>query len=169
MSACVACGDDDEDGKIFVCEKCLQATCRHCSERMINSGTTKCSCGVNVVDPMMNFYLPTDSFSKKLADLKLKTAVDEGVKEGVRAAESARVAQTAQVKDLNDESVRLAELFQKDMLDRCPKCTAAFVDFEGCVALTCATCVAAFCALCLEEGPCAIHGHVSGHHYQVNT
>ena len=134
---------------------------------MINSGKINCSCGTNVVDSMMDFYM--DPFTKKLADLNLKSAVDEGVKEGLRAAESARVAQTTQVKDLNDEAVRLAELFQKDMLDTCPKCKAAFVDFEGCVALTCATCSAAFCALCLKEGPCAIHGHVSGHLHKVRT
>lgn len=44
---------------------------------------------------------------------------------------------------------------------RCPRCSQAFLDFEGCCALTCSRCACAFCAWCLADcGPDA-HPHVA--------
>ena len=34
---------------------------------------------------------------------------------------------------------------------RCPRCHAAFVDYEGCAALSCRSCPCTFCTLCLED------------------
>lgn len=35
---------------------------------------------------------------------------------------------------------------------KCPKCKTAFVDFDGCFALTCSHCPCRFCAWCLQAG-----------------
>ena len=46
---------------------------------------------------------------------------------------------------------------------RCPSCSAAFLDFHGCCALSCSDCPAHFCAWCLApaaDGP-ANHRHVA--------
>jgi hypothetical protein len=45
---------------------------------------------------------------------------------------------------------------------RCPKCTAQFIDFEGCFALTCGACNCAFCAYCLQgsSNSSTCHEHV---------
>ena len=42
----------------------------------------------------------------------------------------------------------------------CPRCTQAFVDFEGCFALNCSRCRAAFCAYCLADCGKDAHAHV---------
>jgi hypothetical protein len=46
----------------------------------------------------------------------------------------------------------------------CPRCTAAFVDFDGCLALTCARpgCRAAFCGICMHDCDRDAHRHVAG-------
>ena len=49
------------------------------------------------------------------------------------------------------------------LTNKCPRCSAAFVDFTGCCALQCASCPAHFCAWCLKESPNneANHAHVA--------
>jgi len=42
----------------------------------------------------------------------------------------------------------------------CPRCRQAFVDFEGCFALTCSRCQCGFCAWCLEDCGSDAHQHV---------
>ena len=42
----------------------------------------------------------------------------------------------------------------------CPRCTQAFVDFDGCFALNCGRCRAAFCAYCLADCGRDAHAHV---------
>jgi hypothetical protein len=43
----------------------------------------------------------------------------------------------------------------------CPRCTAAFVDFAGCFALTCHRCSCGFCGWCLQDCGADAHSHVS--------
>jgi hypothetical protein len=45
---------------------------------------------------------------------------------------------------------------------KCPRCAQAFVDFEGCFALTCSrlACAAKFCAWCLADCGADAHAHV---------
>jgi hypothetical protein len=43
----------------------------------------------------------------------------------------------------------------------CPRCGAAYVDFEGCFALSCARCAAAFCAWCCADCGGDAHAHVA--------
>jgi hypothetical protein len=46
---------------------------------------------------------------------------------------------------------------------KCPRCQQAFIDFDGCFALTCSnkTCNCAFCAYCLEDCGRDAHRHVA--------
>ena len=44
---------------------------------------------------------------------------------------------------------------------RCPRCKTAFLDFEGCFALSCGTCPCKFCGWCLHDcGSQDAHPHV---------
>lgn len=70
---------------------------------------------------------------------------------------SAEVAQVAQV-----------EQARKHIIDniltlKCPRCGQAFVDFNGCMALTCSRggCGCGFCALCLKDCGTDAHAHVA--------
>lgn len=42
----------------------------------------------------------------------------------------------------------------------CPNCKKAFLEFEGCAAVTCGNCKAGFCGLCLEHCGTDAHQHV---------
>jgi hypothetical protein len=42
----------------------------------------------------------------------------------------------------------------------CPRCRAAFLDFEGCMAVKCSQCSAAFCAVCTTDCGADAHEHV---------
>lgn len=85
---------------------------------------------------------------------------------------------------VEDEQKRLKEEFEKiqrmsvieqqahflyqDILNNiltlsCPRCKAAFVDFDGCFALTC-TCGAGLCAYCLQDCGADAHHHVRTAH-----
>ena len=76
---------------------------------------------------------------------------------------------------LEEEQARLAKLNaeEKELLKHhthitenlltlaCPRCKAAFVDFEGCFALQCSQCPCGFCAMCLKDCGTDAHGHVA--------
>jgi hypothetical protein len=52
-------------------------------------------------------------------------------------------------------------IIEQVLTAKCPKCRAAFLDFDGCMALTCSRCQCAFCAICLEHCGSDAHGHVA--------
>lgn len=43
---------------------------------------------------------------------------------------------------------------------RCPRCSCAFLDFDGCFALTCSNCKCGFCGWCLKDCGYDAHAHV---------
>ncbi|KAL0484044.1 CUL9 [Acrasis kona] len=43
---------------------------------------------------------------------------------------------------------------------KCPGCSASFFDFDGCMALTCASCQVCFCGFCLLNCGADAHPHV---------
>eukprot|EP00474_Spongospora_subterranea_P006170 CRZ06628.1 hypothetical protein [Spongospora subterranea] len=43
----------------------------------------------------------------------------------------------------------------------CPRCSQAFIDFDGCCALTCNNCGCPFCAFCLKDCGGDAHAHVA--------
>eukprot|EP00976_Prorocentrum_cordatum_P052186 1053364-Prorocentrum_minimum.AAC.1 len=62
-----------------------------------------------------------------------------------------------------DEKVHRAVTFVVDeiLTVRCPRCTQAILDFEGCYSLKCARCDAAICAWCLADCGHDAHSHVA--------
>eukprot|EP01052_Picozoa_sp_SAG31_P039920 SAG31_NODE_5649_length_2404_cov_1.374837_2_plen_229_part_00 len=71
-------------------------------------------------------------------------------------------AQMRQLEQLGVEVFRHCSHIREDILTlKCPRCAAAFIDFDGCMALTCAACGAGFCAWCLKDCGEDAHDHVA--------
>jgi Zinc finger C-x8-C-x5-C-x3-H type (and similar)/Zinc finger, C3HC4 type (RING finger) len=51
---------------------------------------------------------------------------------------------------------------------RCPRCRAAFIDFDGCFALKCSMCPCGFCGWCLHDCGTDAHSHVSKCKFKTN-
>jgi len=72
----------------------------------------------------------------------------------------------AEIQSGSSNRVRIhVKTIQESILNlQCPRCKAAFIDFNGCAALTCgvSTCGCGFCALCLQDcgGSQETHAHV---------
>jgi hypothetical protein len=52
-------------------------------------------------------------------------------------------------------------IVEKILTLSCPRCSQAFLDFEGCCALSCARCGCSFCAYCQQDCGTDAHGHVA--------
>ena len=93
----------------------------------------------------------------KLAEAKLARDM-EVQKQAELKRELARLAQM-------DERQRRVECCRRRLVelltDACPRCQAAFVDFDDCFALTCARCPCGFCAWCLADCGADAHRHVA--------
>eukprot|EP00892_Ulva_mutabilis_P006559 jgi/Ulvmu1/4275/UM197_0002.1 len=71
-------------------------------------------------------------------------------------------------KELNDQVTPVRKLIiEKVLTPHCPRCQAAFLDFDGCLALTCRRpeCGCAFCAVCLKDCGSDAHGHIGSCKY----
>jgi hypothetical protein len=92
------------------------------------------------------------------------------------ACASAAVSRRSFEQRLEAERARLAAMTKEDLqvdemrrhvVERlltlaCPRCSAAFLDFTGCFALTCHRCRCGFCAWCLADCGTDAHAHVPG-------
>ncbi len=82
--------------------------------------------------------------------------------EAVRAAAALAAAQAAAEAARSVVDRHVFHVTEAILTPRCPRCLQAFVDFEGCYALTCArnACAAKFCAWCLADCSADAHAHV---------
>lgn len=103
-----------------------------------------------------------DSLEGLKAKVKIKKAVDEALKE----QETRLRKEFERIQAIQDEDERMAERLRLEIIEniltlRCPRCKTAFIDYEGCAALTCGRCSAGFCALCLMDCGGDAHTHVA--------
>jgi hypothetical protein len=82
------------------------------------------------------------------------------------AAARARAAAAALAAATRAERVRLLRLViaEAELTLHCPRCGAAFVDYDNCNALVCGQCAAGFCGLCLEDCGRDAHEHFYAAH-----
>ena len=64
------------------------------------------------------------------------------------------------------------QLFRKRIVEeiltlKCPRCKRAFIDFDGCFALTCGACRCGFCAYCLQDCGNDAHRHVANCQHNI--
>jgi hypothetical protein len=97
---------------------------------------------------------------RQYMEARLSIATMEGrEEERLRAQEEER-----RLARLSEEQKRFHGYRKKitdDLLTlKCPRCKKAFIDFDGCYALTCSNCHCGFCAYCLKDCGSDAHGHV---------
>lgn len=113
----------------------------------------------------------TGHVSKSASELYLKAR--DAVREKKQAEEHAREMERLEErlrKELNDQMTPVRRLIlEKVLTTSCPRCQAAFLDFDGCMALTCGSpgCGTGFCALCLQDCGADAHEHVRGCKYNT--
>jgi hypothetical protein len=63
------------------------------------------------------------------------------------------------------------QIIEEILTPRCPRCKTAFIDFDGCFALTCSnnTCGCGFCAYCFSDCGHDAHGHVAACKFNRNN
>ena len=74
-------------------------------------------------------------------------------------------AERARIAAMTAEELKIDGM-RRHVVDRlltlkCPRCSAAFLDFTGCFALTCHRCHCGFCAWCLTDCGGDAHRHVA--------
>jgi hypothetical protein len=189
MRTCAVCWDecDKEDGIVckaghFMCAECLNAEVKE-QTSMENIGTFKkakmclkcrvCSEGSWLDISCLTKHLKEEGF---LAYLRVREAVlvaDALQEQEQRAMQQVEELQQ-QIHTLaasRDAAVlRHKKKVIEDILTlKCPRqqCRRAFIDFEGCFALTCDSCRCAFCAYCLHDCGDDAHMHVGSCQYNL--
>merc|ERR1719231_2003013 len=156
----------------FVCEECLvghvAASVDAISiDRFRQRGGICCvhpECAAPPLsDAALARALPADAFAsyqaakERVAERRINAELEAGFEARLRM-ERERAggdAQRALVKE---------HIVERILTLSCPRCNQAFVDFNGCMALTCsrAGCGCGFCALCQADCGNDAHGHVGG-------
>ena len=102
-----------------------------------------------------------------LATLKQAVITAKEVAEAVAAEKRRMQAEHDRIMAIKNVTERDASIVRMKVVDtiftlRCPgeNCGMAFLDFEGCFALTCNNCRCGFCAWCLKDCGRDAHAHV---------
>ena len=79
--------------------------------------------------------------------------------------EERMAAERRRVQELRGDELRVEQtvrhIHDRILTLKCPRCEAAFVDFNGCFALACHRCQCGFCAYCLADCGGDAHAHVA--------
>jgi hypothetical protein len=129
----------------------------------------ECHNGYNVLKVTMN--APNESYGESLLELKLQYKINEKVRLVREEEENHWKIEIDKMKDMTefDREIYLLrnEIINNILTPRCPSCCKAFIDFEGCFALSCSPngCNAVFCAWCEELCSVDAHPHVASCKY----
>lgn len=89
---------------------------------------------------------------------KLRGKVEFKLKEETMKREASR----SNARDMNEHARRIFNELAEKINLKCPRCKAAFHDYDGCNALKCGApgCNAGFCAICLKDCGNDAHQHI---------
>ena len=109
--------------------------------------------------------LLTDEAHADLATARAKLVETKAIAaEQMRAAEG-RAAKLERLRNMTEVECRvdaaIKHIRENILTLRCPRCTAAFVEYNGCAALACYRCHAGVCGLCLKDCGKDAHVHVA--------
>jgi hypothetical protein len=149
----VECGGERRH---FICNNMLEkyvASLSKSSSPGKHSGHVKCPAKVLFAIFLMPSFMRMQKNAWELElergfDLREKNAVERAVRE-------------------KDVEAHRKHIVDKLLTLGCPRCGQAFVDFTGCLALTCGRCRAAFCAWCLVDCGSDAHRHVASCHHSL--
>jgi hypothetical protein len=183
---CVICGDEFElshgllcnaaagEDAHFVCDECMSGDVQHRQSGLITADDRQIKCcwtPQGCESPAFAYqdvarHCTAEAFhvfQRQLARLQ-EAALERKVEARVKAAEEEFLAKSALELEV---TIKRKHIEEEIMLLRCPnpKCRRAFVDFNGCAALTCrgargeAGCGASFCGFCLVDCGDDKHAH----------
>jgi len=151
-------------GGHFLCCDCFKGHVRNEAERQEFQGEVRCpfssrALGGCTSKPypacLMAAHAPDEFqvYNKKclaLREAKLAAEMEQSFNERLERAKAELQAASEEALLVNKAREHIIE---KILTLRCPRCSQAFLDFEGCFALTCSrqSCHCAFCAHCLKD------------------
>mmetsp|Transcript_20289 Transcript_20289/g.67689 ORF Transcript_20289/g.67689 Transcript_20289/m.67689 type:complete len:410 (-) Transcript_20289:626-1855(-) len=156
-------------GAHFVCCDCLDPYVRSQSEEndifrargakiVCPMGAEGCSSSFSHKD--LALHVSHDTFERYLRAREL--AHETRVLEDLRLDDEKRAKDEKSGKLSEDNASRLVKFTVDRILTlACPRCSQAFVDYDGCSALKCTRCGCGFCAFCLEDCASDAHAHVA--------
>merc|ERR550514_2071635 len=164
--------DGAENEKHFVCDECFDGHVTSCVgddsiELFTRRGGVRCvhpECqAAPFSDGALARALPEATFAlysaakERIAEQRINAELEKGFEE--RLARERQRAGGAREREVIKEHI-----IERILTLSCPRCAQAFVDFSGCLALTCsrAGCGCGFCALCQADCGNDAHGHVGG-------
>ena len=136
-----------------------------CPKNTASAGRDRCV-AVPFADKDVATRLTHETFERFL---RARGAIREtAIGEEMRAEMERRVAEEKKRAEIlaseagSVEKLRLAKqhVVENILTLSCPRCSQAFIDFDGCFALSCGRCRAAFCAYCLADCGKDAHAHV---------
>lgn len=165
-AVCSICMDDDL-GIAYECRTldCDYQMCEPCLKDLLGDSTAansrKCpmckeNTGVRMVEAIAG------KGAVRLVQDELRASVEYDVKKDyIRKKEGKE--------ELDSFSIQARKIFNdlsEKLTMKCPRCSTAFYDYDGCNALRCGqiACHAAFCALCLKDCGSDAHEHVRQTH-----
>ena len=171
----VCLGDDEETSRVCtanhrVCVACAGGIARNFASDP-GEGRVKCpagmggACGGHAETDLLVLALAAggeDVRDDITAFLTVLTSVAEGPAETRGKAEGAEAARR-QLLDSSKVDAVVRRIREEVMLERCPRCEAPFLDYDGCNALICPKCGCGFCAVCLEDCGGDAHAHAASY------
>ena len=131
-------------------------------------------CAPAYTDAALAVHLPDATFALYFgAKTKIAEQRVEVEAKGRAAAEVARLQAELARRDDGEAARQVrTHIVEKILTPACPRCGQAFVDFEGCFALSCSRvgCTmppCGFCAYCLHDANGDAHGHVARCQYNI--
>jgi serine/threonine protein kinase len=177
----VECGSKSPNEKHFLCDGCFE---RHvqteaekelhelskweaqvfCPLRRKENGAWICECATPYSESTVAGHTSEAVFCIYL-DGKQRLKEHHLVQEMEQAFEARFERERKRIAELKTEELRIEQtcrhIQERILTLKCPRCAAAFLDFEGCFALTCHRCRCGFCAYCLADCGNDAHAHVA--------
>lgn len=162
--------------KTFTCWECLQysyeaamkpGAIQGCCNKQGELLCSNVKCRFPITVDRWAQVTPTAAVLEAQQKLKLKATVDIELQKALQLQKLQIEAEYARIEQIQNEDEKTAAKLRMKIVNEiltlsCPRCKMAFVDFDGCFALTCnnQACRCGFCAWCLEDCGADAHKHV---------
>ncbi|EGD73577.1 hypothetical protein PTSG_05285 [Salpingoeca rosetta] len=147
----------------FMCDECFDGYVHSIAtheERLANGPEVRCP-GIDCDSPAFTFREVAQHVGEETSEQLFKL-IRELAEKDANADSRRRIEEEVERRLKQTQQERKKEEARKHITGeiltlRCPRCKTAFVDFDGCFALTCNNCKCGFCAWCLRD--CGTNAH----------
>jgi hypothetical protein len=167
VAAGVECGARPDPH--FLCDACFEQCCLTASQEELHvlkarDGKIVCpmQCGSAYPQPLIAAHVPV---FEAILHSRDRLQEQQLVEQLEQQYEARMEAERKRIQELRADELKIEQTVRhiqdKILTLKCPRCEAAFVDFNGCFALTCHRCRCGFCAYCLADCGNDAHAHVA--------